>query len=177
MLAALTLGTIAVVIFSAWVVMRSGRNFLTHAVTTLPASAFPAPADAYVCDNCGRDVTKRLRRRHSHSWEPLGPVRFVCRCGQTYLTGATEWDCLGAPERRKRIRDTFAFGVLFSLLSSVVGGLLYVLLRFLAHDSHAGIVVGVVIAAFPFVLMQIAFWQGVLASVWRTRIARQPDSP
>lgn len=178
MLATVILGTIAVVILSAWAVTRAGRNFLTHTVATLPASNFPAPADRYVCDDCGRDVTKFFRRRQSsHAWQRLGPVRVACRCGRAYLTGATEWDHLSVRERRKRVRDTFAFSIVFSLMSSVVGGGLYVLVQFVVHDSQTAFIVGVFIAALPFFLIQIAFWRGVLASLWRTRIAGQTKSP
>ena len=32
-----------------------------------------------------------FHRRQSHSWSPLGPEKYVCLCGQRYLTGAVEW--------------------------------------------------------------------------------------
>jgi hypothetical protein len=55
-----------------------------------PASEFPDPADVYLCDKCGGDITAHLHRGRAHVRQPLGPVKYVCRCGQAYLSGATE---------------------------------------------------------------------------------------
>jgi hypothetical protein len=63
---------------------------LSGGLKKLPVSAFPDWADEYFCDNCGRDITKRLRRRESQSWQPIGAERFLCACGRNWLTGATE---------------------------------------------------------------------------------------
>jgi hypothetical protein len=68
--------------------------------TTLSASAFPTSADVYLCDKCGRDVTKHLHRGQAHVWKPIDPNRYQCRCGEKYLIGATEWDHLGEWERK-----------------------------------------------------------------------------
>ena len=51
----------------------------------VPASGFPDRAHRYVCDNCGRDVTKRLGRGHAHAWPPVRPGRFNCACGKCYF--------------------------------------------------------------------------------------------
>jgi hypothetical protein len=67
-------------------------NLVTRPLITLPASAFPNRADVYVCDKCGRDITKHLRPGQSHTWAPMGRERYLCLCGQKYLTGAREWD-------------------------------------------------------------------------------------
>src|SRR5436853_3747309 len=83
----------------------------------LLASEFPNRADIYICDNCGRDVTKHFRARVSHSYPPYGPDRFVCVCGDTYLSGAIEWDNIGPRERRRRLVNLFGiFFVLFFVL-------------------------------------------------------------
>jgi hypothetical protein len=77
-------------------------------VVKRPASEFPEAADVYVCDKCGRDMTRHLYRGRAHVRQPLGPVRYFCCCGQDYLSGATEWDylmcerclfCRRAPQR------------------------------------------------------------------------------
>ena len=163
------LGVFASVAFCIWIFFRGSRSFLTKAVTTLPASAFPARADVYICDKCEHDVTRNFYRGRAHVWSPMGPMRFTCRCGQTYLTGATEWDHLGARERRRRIRDTLLFGLLFSVVATILGLLVYFPLRFAFHLGETGFVVTVVIAALPFAIMQLTFWPGVAASIWRTR--------
>ena len=112
-------------------VSRGGRFFLGRAIRTLPASSFPERADVYVCDKCARGVTKRFRLRQSHSWTPVGPTRFVCRCGQRYLTGAIEWDHLGLWERHRRVWQTLVLGVFLSGMFSIFGILIYLALRFL----------------------------------------------
>jgi len=168
--ALILIGIFAVVIFSAWIVSRSGRSFLVRAITTLPASSFPERADVYVCDKCARDVTKRFRPRGSHSWTPVGSPSFVCRCGQRYLTGAIEWDYLGLRERHRRVWQTLVLGVFLSGMFSIFGILVYLALRFLFHLRDAGFLVAVFITALPFVWLQMTFWPEVLASMWRTRI-------
>ena len=134
--------------------------------TQLPASAFPNPADAYVCDKCGRDVTINLHRGQAHVWRPMGPERYQCRCGEKYLSGATEWDHLGDWERRRRIEQTFGLAVLSPIAFSIPG----VVACFAMHRSKAGLVIALLITAFPFVLIQAPFWVGVSTSMWRTRM-------
>lgn len=163
-------GIVASIVFFVWIFHRGGRSFLTKAVTTLPASAFPTPADVYVCDKCGRDVTKHFRLVAGHVWRPIGPMRFACRCGERYLTGATEWDHLGARERRRCIGQTFLIGFMFSAITSVFGLLVYLPLRFVFDLRETGFILVLLIGTLPFVLMQATFWPGVVASIWRTRI-------
>ena len=93
--ALIIIGIFAVIFLAVWTVQWGRPPHLVGALKTLPASGFPERADAYICDKCARDVTKYFRLRPSHSWTPMGPARFVCRCGQCYLTGAIEWDHLG----------------------------------------------------------------------------------
>jgi hypothetical protein len=140
-----------------------------RAVTRLPASEFPDRADVYVCDKCERDITEHLRPHHPHTWTPTGPERYVCPCGEKYLTGAIEWDHLGDSERRRRVRDTIGLGVVFSAFSLILAIPICFILRLIS--PALGVVVGIAICAAPFALLQITFWPGVIASVWRTRIA------
>src|SRR5258706_3114128 len=136
----------------------------------LPASAFPSRADVYECDKCGRDVTKQFRPGRAHVWKPMGPERYQCRCGQKYLTGATEWDHLGSWERKNRIRQSFGLGVLFSAMCSVIGLVAYLYLRFGFGLPEAAFITALVITAAPFLLMNVSFWLSVIASIWRTRV-------
>jgi hypothetical protein len=71
----------------------------------LRASEFPEPADASVCDKWGRDITVYLHRGHAHVRMPLGPSRYVCRCGRKYLSGTAEWDDLSDWDKRQRLPD------------------------------------------------------------------------
>jgi hypothetical protein len=137
----------------------------------LPASAFPARADAYVCDKCKSDITKHFRPATSHSWEPIGRERYECLCGQRYLTGAKEWDHFGDRERGRRAIGTLVFGVIFSVMASIPGYLAYMLLHSALGYREGAVATGLVIAALPFVLIQISFWSAVIASMWRTRIS------
>jgi hypothetical protein len=134
--------------------------------TTLPASAFPSRADRYVCDKCGTDITKQLRAGQAHVWKPMGPERYLCHCGQEYLTGATEWDHLGDWERKNRIRQTLGIGIILSVPSSVIAFVGYLILR----RSNGTLIGALVIAVLPFLVVHIPFWFGVAASMWRTRV-------
>jgi hypothetical protein len=144
---------------------------------TRPASAFPERANIYVCDNCCRDITKHLRPGQSHVWKPRGPERYQCRCGKKYLTGAIEWDHLGRWERSGRIRDTLGLGVTFSAMLSVLGLMLYPVLKVAFGLREGAVGTGLVITALPFCLMQLGFWPSVFASMWRTRIASSIELP
>ena len=139
-------------------------------VTKLPASAFPDRADVYICDKCGRDITKHLRPGQAHVWAPMGLEIFLCVCGQRYSTGATEWDHFSDWERNRRVRNTFGLGLLFSAMFSIPGLLAYLVLHFAFGLRQGALVTGLVITALPFSLMQIAFWPEVAASIWRTRV-------
>jgi hypothetical protein len=168
--ALIVIGILAVIFLCAWMVLRGRRSFLIRAVSTLPASSFPERADVYICDKCARDVTKHFRPRQSHTWAPIGPARFTCRCGQRYVTGAIEWDHLGLPERHSRVRQTFVLAIFLSGIFSILGVLIYFALRFLFDLRQAGFLVALFITALPFVWLQITFWPEVLASMWRTRV-------
>jgi hypothetical protein len=144
-------------------------NLNSRPLVKLPASAFPNRADAYMCDKCGRDITKYFRPGRAHVWAPMGPERFQCRCGQKYLTGAAEWDHLGDWERSRRVRGTFGLGILFSIILSIVGLPVYLVLHFIFGLGKGALIAGLAIATFPFFLVQITFWPGVVASMWRTR--------
>ena len=143
---------------------------------TLPASAFPNRADVYACDKCRRDITKHFRPGRAHVWAPMGPERFLCLCGQRYLTGATEWDHFSDWERNRRVKDTLGLGVLFSAMVSILGLLAYLALRFVLGLREGALVTGLVITALPFTLMQMGFWPGVVASMWRTRFGSRVAS-
>jgi hypothetical protein len=139
-------------------------------LVTLPACAFPERADAYICDKCGRDITEHFRPRTSHSWEPMGPEKYECLCGQEYLTGAKEWDHLDYRERRQRAKSTLMLGVLFSVIALIPSLLAYFFLRFAFGFRAGALATSLIVIALPFVLLQIVFWPGVIASMWRTRI-------
>jgi hypothetical protein len=149
---------------------------ITSPPLKLPASAFPSRADVYECDKCGRDVTKHFRVGRAHVWKPMGPERYQCGCGQKYLTGATEWDHLGDWERKRRVRQSFGLGVLFSALGSGIGLVVYAYLRFGFGLHRGALVTGLIIAACPFLLMNIPFWLGVIMSIWRTRVGNSTVS-
>jgi hypothetical protein len=144
-------------------------NLGSRPLTKLPASAFPSRADAYVCDKCERDITRHFRSGRAHVETPMGPERFRCRCGQQYLTGAIEWDHLGDWERKQRVWGRFGIGVAFSAIFSFLGLLAYLFLHFIFELRKGALVTGLVITALPFFLIQITFWPGVMASMWRTR--------
>jgi len=146
-------------------------NLSSPEPVSLPASEFPKRADKYLCDYCGRDVSKRFRPGRPHSQAPMGPTRFTCRCGKKYVSGAIEWDHLGDRERRRRIRETLLFGVFFSVMFSIPAGLIYLFFRFLLDLRRAGFLVACIVILLPFALMQATFWPAVVASMWRTRAA------
>jgi hypothetical protein len=148
----------------------SSLNLSARPLIKLPASAFPDWADVYVCDKCGRDITQHLRRRESHSWEPMGPEAYFCLCGQRYLTGAIEWDHLGDWERARRTGNMIGLGVLLSVVSCILGSVVYFALRFGLGLREAALFSFAIIAILPFLLTQIGFWPAVIASMWRTRV-------
>jgi hypothetical protein len=91
-------------------------NLGARPLVKLPASAFPDRADIYVCDKCGRDITRHFRPGQAHVWAPMGPERCLCLCGERYLTGAKEWDHFSDWERNRRVGDTLGLGILFSAI-------------------------------------------------------------
>jgi hypothetical protein len=144
-------------------------NLRAHPPVKIPASDFPNRADIYVCDQCGRDITKYLRRGHAHAWEPMGPVRYKCVCGKKYLTGGKEWDHFSQFERSKRIRETTGIGILLSAISSILGFIVYLVLHLVFGFGRPAIIVATVITWFPFIFVQVGFWPKVFASILRTR--------
>jgi hypothetical protein len=142
--------------------LNKHREFSSKEV---PASAFPDPATTYVCDKCGRDITKYLHRGRAHTWQPMGPQRYICRCGQRWLSGAVEWDHLGGWERRRRVRDTLALSIAFAVLAAIPAVITYAALH---AWTGAPILAGLMIAL-PAILITVPFWICVAASLWRTR--------
>jgi hypothetical protein len=98
--------------------------------TILPASRFPERADEYECDKCGRLVTKHLRAGHAHLEKPIGRERYRCRCGESYLSGAVEWDHLGDWERRRRAGMLLNFCTRFLLPSSISVGFAFLAIKY-----------------------------------------------
>lgn len=131
----------------------------------LPASAFPNPAMTYVCDNCGRDVTKHLHRGQAHVWQPMGPQRYICCCCQRGLSEAVEWHHLGDWERGRRIRDTFAISMVLAILAFIPATVTYFALR---PWARAGVTAAAIILV-PSILSGAPFWIAVAASIWTTR--------
>jgi hypothetical protein len=152
------------------------KDITDRTISRVPASRFPEPAEVYFCDDCGRDVTKKLHRDRAPVWQPLRPIWFVCQCGRKYLSGAAEWDDLTAREREQRIRQLQIGFVLFALLVIPVT-LAYFALRY----GGAALLAVVGIALIPSILVAKPFWfvlidlYEIIASIWRTRgIARRP---
>lgn len=135
--------------------------------TRLPASAFPTRADAYLCDDCGRDVTRHLHRGSAHVWQAMGPPRYICRCGREWPTGAVEWDQFSSSERQRRLKDVFAWSIITSALSSLVAACSYFILRSWWRGAAVG---AIILATLPATLMWVPFLSGIFASVWRTRV-------
>ena len=152
---------------------RLGLNQMQVAKVQLPGSRFPERADVYVCDNCGRDITSHLHPGRAHVRTPLGPSRYVCTCGQKYLTGTVEWDELSEWDKRAGIRDAIALGVISALFLGFS-----VLVRFaVGHRSLVALIFSA-IAVLPVIalfMMWLDFMLGAIeiaASLWRTRLGR-----
>lgn len=136
-----------------------------------PASESPEPADVYVCDKCGRDLTAHLHRGRAHVRPPLGPVRYVCRCGQDYLSGATEWDHLSDSEKRRWLRDIPLIVILLAGLAAY-GAVVY-----LAVLHRTFIMIGLSLIGIPFALVFLLMFIlmssipfEIASSIWRTRV-------
>ena len=141
--------------------------------TSVPASMFPERADEYVCDKCGRYITEHLHHGPGHAGIPLGPERYRCICGETYLSGAIEWDHLGTWERRRRIRMITMFWTWLPLPL-----LIFVTLAYLAFHHRSGLLLAACVLAFlPTFVLLLTSVVGLLevahiaASVWRTRVS------
>jgi hypothetical protein len=69
-----------------------GLNLSARSKKRLPVTTVPEWAEEYFCDNCGRDVTKQVRRQQSHSWQPMGAK-----------DSGVPVDTLGSPARQSGI--------------------------------------------------------------------------
>jgi len=96
----------------------------------------------------------------------MGPERYVCRCGQSYLTGAREWDHLSEATRKQRIVQIIVTGILFSVPFSFIGLGLY----FWLHRSRRALIFALAMATIPFLVVFVPFFLSVAASMYRTRI-------
>jgi len=144
------------------------------AIKRLPASEFPESADVYVCDQCGRDLTVHLHRGRAHVRQPLGPVRYFCRCGQGYLSGATEWDYLSDWEKRQWLRDIPLILILFAALAGFMTFGYFALVRrslIMIVLSFAGVPFAMVFFRLFLIMSVIPF--EIVASRWRTRASRK----
>jgi len=138
----------------------------------LPASEFPDhPADVYVCDECGRDITAHLHRGRAHVRPPLGTTRYVCPCGQRYLSGVTEWDYLSDWSKRQWLMDVGLAGILSATLA------LFSILIYFAALYHSAILFTFLAIALLFSLRLVPLFIAILtipleimASLWRTRV-------
>jgi hypothetical protein len=138
------------------------------------ASQFPEPADVYFCDQCRRNITTHLHRGRSHVRQPLGPVRYVCRCGQGYVSGATEWDDLSDWAQGYWLRDVLLIFVLLPIIAAY-GTLLYFALVHRSVVTIALSVVGIPFALAALLMLVLIFpipFQ-IAASILRTRAFRE----
>lgn len=142
---------------------------------SLPASQFPEPAERYVCDNCGRDVTRHLHPGRAHVQQPLGPVWYTCRCGKKYISGAVEWDQLGSGERRSRIYDLALFTLISLLPAAIATAVVRYELRVHNHrELHLTLGIGAAVAFFfllwLFAILVLVPLFEICASLVRTRL-------
>lgn len=144
-----------------------GLDLSARSKKRLPVSALPEWAEEYFCDNCGRDVTKQVRRQQSHSWQPMGVERFRCACGHAWLTGAAEWDHLSDREKRNRVNGSIVLNVVLVFFASIVALAGY----FLSSKAGVGLDAGLV-ALSLFLLFQFRSAFELFASIWRTRVRR-----
>lgn len=139
-----------------------------------PASEFPEAADVYFCDKCGRDISVHLHRGRAHVRQPLGPVKYVCQCGQSYLSGATEWDYLSDWEKRQWLTDIPLIFIFFAIVAAY-GAAVHLALM---HRSFVTIVLSLlgipfaVVFLWLFILMSAIPFE-IVASILRTRVFRR----
>src|SRR5579863_7905493 len=138
----------------------------------LRASEFPEPADVYLCDNCGRDITAHLHCGRAHVSRPLGPSRYVCPCGQKYLSGAVEWDNLSDWEQRHRLVDVWLAVIVFIALA-LFSFLVYFAIthRSIVLCTFLAVVFLFSVGLVPLFMAILFFPLEIAASLWRTRIA------
>lgn len=135
-----------------------------------PASEFPEAADVYVCDKCGRDITRHLHHGRAHVRRPLGPVRYSCRCGQVYISGATEWDYLSNWEKRQWLKEVPLIFIFLAILAGCVSLVYFGVARrdvVLIVLSFAAAPVGIVSFRLFIIMSAIPFQ--IAASLLRTR--------
>jgi hypothetical protein len=133
----------------------------------LPVSAVPEWAEEYFCDDCARVVTGQVRRRESHSWQPMGAEKFRCACGHNWPTGAAEWNHLSEREKRNRINEFIVLNIVLVFFASIVALAGYIL------SSKVGIALyGGLVALSIFLLFRVRSWFDLSASIWRTRVRR-----
>lgn len=135
----------------------------------LPASAHPERANVYVCDKCGRQITKHLGTVIAHSRPPIGAERYRCKCGSRDLIGAIEWDHMGSVRRGQYFWGTFVVGLLLSFSISVFVFLVFLVLHVTTRSDRPAIYVAITITALPFISVHCSFWPRIVASMWRTR--------
>ena len=140
----------------------------------LPASQFPEPADVYICDKCGRDITAYFHRGGGHVRPPLGPARYVCRCGGRYLSGANEWDNLSDWARRQWLSDV---GLAVIILAAIAAFSI-LLHRAVLHRSTLlfgclALVFLFLIPLFPLLAAIVAIPFEIATSIWRTRVVNK----
>ena len=162
---------------------RSARNAhgKTHSrgvahnldMATLPASMYPEHADEYVCDKCDEYITKHFYRGPAHAGIPLGPARYRCQCGETYLSGFVEWDHLGSYHRRRRMGT-----ILLPLALLTVPLLIFLTLANLAFHGSSGlwwaacmlVSIPTIVLLFMSAISSLELIQ-IAASIWRTRVS------
>lgn len=144
--------------------------------SSLPASRFPEPASAYLCDQCGEDITERFSVSRGHGRPPLGPATFYCQCGQRYLSGTREWDQLSTNEKRAylgvlRVMALFGLPFVASLTAVALGVHQHSRTRTTVAAILAVLTAPFSIALAP-ALLEV---RDIAASLLRTRILTRPQ--
>jgi hypothetical protein len=144
-------------------------NVLNLHARRLSVSKYPEWAQVYVCDQCGADLTKFVRRGWgSHGANRIGPASRTCSCGKVFETGYVEWDHLTSVEQRHESRGFLPLLLIVLVVSAGLG----VPIGFLTYETFgswkAGFV-GTMLAGGLLVLyVNLSFWVTVTASRRRT---------
>jgi len=111
-----------------------------------------------------------LRPARAQVRQPIGPMRYTCVCGKSYLTGATEWDYLSEWDKRQW-RSDVGIGVILLILLTIP-----FILGFAAWHRQSLVLLAILIAAvIPSLLMLRLFGLtlvetlAIARSIWRTR--------